>query len=674
MVQKVNTTPRNYQKELEEEVKSFLQDKLNFKDVKGGNDFHIGPPKTINPIAACGRYEDILFVFQCKAAGKKIKKDLKNEIATQKEKALITIKNYKRIPEYSKCCYVVIIFITKKIEVSEAQIETLEKTYPKIKYASEHILEYYSDLYNKIGEYAVYNFLADFGIRPKEKNILELTALKTKLGKFSVYSFYAKPKELLKYSYVARRFSTKEAFYQRMLEKSRIKKIEKFINDGGIFPTNIIISLKRGEKKFEKIKCPDIKGNIEIGKLTIKNSYNACWIIDGQHRLYSYAKSKSNDLIPCIAFDNIDVTDERKFFLEINKEQKPIPPDLIWDLEGLSQPESERGIVSNTVRSLNFYEPFKDTIYIPAYGTRSGKTINMAAFCNGIINARLSKKITPNCVGIQNPLYVYNHRAMVTKSSKIISKYFLTLKKYLKTEQLKFIYGNAGVPIMLYLLEPILAKIGKEPTTEQLSEYCAIIKKFFDINYTDPEQLKKLREESNSEFSRKNIAKQIGLLVRKEIKDDKFWLKMEEFEFVNNIIEMERRIGKLIAKELSDITTSWQKQRLPNHILVSAKKRMVLDGTDFDENFDLGDELEIIKQTNNWKDAFEKIFINKKGFLNIGELTLAFDYLGKLRHPAAHGKSVVISKDTYTQCGIYLNKFNKVVPEIIPELYNENIE
>ena len=49
--------------------------------------------------------------------------------------------------------------------------------------------------------------------------------------------------------------------------------------------------------------------------------------------------------------------------LEINREQKPIQPDLIWDLEGQSYPQSIRGVISNIVRKLNFREPFLDKIY-----------------------------------------------------------------------------------------------------------------------------------------------------------------------------------------------------------------------------------------------------------------------------------------------------------------------
>lgn len=658
---------KDFGREFEKEVKSFLEDKFKFEDVKGGDGFHIAPEGKANQVDVCGRFGDILFVFQCKASGRTIKKNMRSEILATRERSRIVLANYKKISEYSNCKFVEFIFITKKIELSNAQIELLEKGKPKIWYANEHTLEYYSDLYDKVGGYAVYNFLADFGIRPPPTEKIHVTALRTKLGKYNVYSFYARPKHLLKFSYVARRRSKKEDFYQRMLEKSRIKKIRKFIDNGGVFPTNIIISIKRWEHEFKKMEYEHLPKHIDVGILTIKNNYNACWIIDGQHRLYSFSKSDSNSMIPCIAFDNLDLSTERSFFLEINREQKPIQADLIWDLEGKAHPETNKGKISNIVRKMYFKEPFLGKIYIPVYGTNKGKSIKMAAFCNGILNSKITTRITPNCVGKENPLFTENDRTIVNRISSVLERYFNVISKSLREEHKTFVLGNAGVPIMLYLLEPIVARIGRIPSMQDFKKYGEAIKEFFEQYYSSVEDLKKLREETTGEGSRKSLSKQIGLFIRKHNKDRNFWPKMEESEFTNEIIKMERRIGRLIAKKLLEISTSWEKQRIPGDIRLNCRKKMESDGTDFDENFDLGDELKIILKKDNWDEAFEKVFVNKKGFESKEELDLAFKYLSRIRNPALHGKSFVPRKEDFDQCSLYLQKLNRVVPEIILE-------
>lgn len=653
---------KDFGKEFEEEVKFFLEEKLRFSDVRGGQDFHIAPPGQKNQIDACGRYNDILFVFECKASGRRTKKNLRQDILATKERARMVLRSYKYTPEYANCNYVKFVFITKKIEIPDTEKDLLNKdTEPHFWYADENMLEYYSDLYEKVGEYATYNFLADFGIRPSEGEVLRVAAVKTKIGNYDTYSFYAPPKQLLKFSYVARRRSLNENFYQRMLDKNRIKNIQNFIDAGGIFPTNVIISLKHGDKEF--IKNHDLTGS-EVGVLTIKNSYSACWVIDGQHRLYSHAKSKSENLIPCIAFDNIGIEDERRFFLEINREQKPIQPDLIWDLEGLSSPDSFKGIISNVVRTLNNREPFLDKVYIPVKGSRTNKLVNMAAFCNGIVNSQITKQNPPSVIGMQNPLFTEVTRTITNRTASSLERFFLSLKEVLNEDQIDFVFGNAGIPIMLYIFEPILAHIGRIPAFADLNPYTKLIGEFFNQNYSTYDNLRKLRSETNSEGARRSIARQIGLYIRKGVRDRLFWPKMEQDEFVSEIISMERGIASVIAGKLSEVTVGWEKQRVPQPIYAVAKKRMEQDGTVFHENFSLGDEIQIITRDDNWKEVFQDFFIAKTGFKDQSELKLAFRYLSEVRNPHSHGKSVITDKDVLAQAEIYLEKFRKIIPFI----------
>lgn len=661
---------KDYGKEFEEELKDFLVEKLGFEDVKGDNGFHIAPEGESNQVDVAGRYDDILFIFQCKAAGRKVKKSLRDDILSTRERMRIAIKNYKNISEYSKCKLVVPVFITKRIIIPETEKELFYSGKdPKIWYADESLLEYYSELCDKIGKYAVYNFLADFNVKFTKSGDLELLSLKTKFKNYFVYNFFANPKELLKFAYVARRRSTKENFYQRMLEGPRIRKIKQFLDQGGIFPTNIIISLKKGEIEFKK-NNDNLSNDIDVGLLRIKNSFNACWIIDGQHRLYSFANSKSDCLVSCLAFENIDIEDERRFFLEINREQRPIKPDLIWDLEGLANPDTKRGKISNIVRTLNNRDPFLDKIYIPVKGSRRGKVVNMAAFCNGIQNAKLTKRITPNIFGKENPLYDDSVKKMTKRCARVLEDYFQLLDRtFDDRDQKDFIFGNAGIPILLYVLEPIVAHINKIPSKENMNKYVLAIENFFNEHYSTTEKIKILKSETTGEGLRNNIAKQMGLHIRKYIRDDSFWPTMEEFDFIKNIIETERSIARFISHSLSEITTSWEKQRVPQSIYRIVKGRMSKDGTDFDENLDLGDECQIITRKDNWDEVFGDILLGSEpGFMNKGEIEIAFNYLSKIRNPKLHGKkSSLNNKVDFDQCKIYLERLNKIIPKYISE-------
>lgn len=671
MPEEIIETSNGLGRDFEEEVRDFLSNTLNFSDVKGGPDFHIAPEGKKNQIDACGRFDDILFVFECKAAGKKTKKHMRQDILASHSRSKIILENYKRIPEYKNCKVVRYIFITKRIEIPDTEKDLIKEFYnPSMFYADEHMLEYYTDLNDKIGNYSVYSFLADFKIFPSPHEELKILAMKNKLGKYTSYSFYVEPKKLLKFAYVARRRKQKEDFYQRMLDKTRINKIKSFLDNGGIFPTNVIISLKEGEKSFEKIDIPNNPNGPEVGILTIKGSYNACWIVDGQHRLYSHSESESNSPLSCIAFESLEIEEERRFFLEINKEQKPIQPDLIWDLEGLSNPESPRGIISNIVRTLDDVEdgPFFGKIYIPVRGSKSGKMLNMAAFCNGIANSGITRQMTSNCTGIMNPLFDDKYYRMTKNVSRVLLHYFSLINERLSEEHKDFVFGNAGIPIMLYLLEPIVAKIRRSPTSGDLNKYADFIDDFFKTHFLDSKSLRNLKQETNSEGARKNIAKKIGLFIRLQGREySNFWPEMEQNETVTQIISMERRLAELISDKLSEISSNWESSLVPQEIYRIAKKRAEKDGTTFEENLDLSDALQIISSPKNWSGIFSKIFLQKDGFLGLEELKVAFNYLGMVRNPSAHGKTITYTKEDLSHCELYLQKLERIVPEILED-------
>ena len=58
---------------------------------------------------------------------------------------------------------------------------------------------------------------------------------------------------------------------------------------------------------------------------------------------------------------------------------------------------------------------------------------------------------------------------------------------------------------------------------------------------------------------------------------------MEQDEYAESIKLMERQIASLISAKLSQITTGWERQRIPQVIFAKAKERMEMDGTRFDE-------------------------------------------------------------------------------------------
>ena len=121
------------------------------------------------------------------------------------------------------------------------------------------------------------------------------------------------------------------AYYQRMLDDNKLRNIRKnFIrnNHKRLFPTPITLILP-----------PEAKPNKE-GKLAIPFKYGSLTIIDGQHRLYSYAllpheiQKNAEILVNCIKFHSNNPQEIGKFsartFVDINREQVKVKTSLLY--------------------------------------------------------------------------------------------------------------------------------------------------------------------------------------------------------------------------------------------------------------------------------------------------------------------------------------------------------
>ena len=131
--------------------------------------------------------------------------------------------------------------------------------------------------------------------------------------------------------------------------------MKNYISKNKYFPNNIIISLDKKCYKFTPSSNNENRPNwLSYGNLEIYDTFHSCWIIDGQHRLYSFVHSdpEKSSPMPVCAFHDISLENQCSIFLDINKFQKPVPSDLVWDLNGMMLEDEEDGIISNAVKAL----------------------------------------------------------------------------------------------------------------------------------------------------------------------------------------------------------------------------------------------------------------------------------------------------------------------------------
>lgn len=155
-----------------------------------------------------------------------------------------------------------------------------------------------------------------------------------------IFTFETHPINLLRIAEVYRRelmpvvAFTEESHYQRRLDIKKLKSMYDLVKDIDFtFPTSILVTLKE-----------DCVYDNNTGKLTIPKIFGSMSIIDGQHRLFSYANREildkvregANILVTALRFKtddpNIVLRCSAKTFIEINKEQKRISSDHISEI------------------------------------------------------------------------------------------------------------------------------------------------------------------------------------------------------------------------------------------------------------------------------------------------------------------------------------------------------
>lgn len=282
--------------------------------------------------------DETVIVAECKACDRlrprSLQKDIEEFGAIKGEIAAAVKKFYGK--DYKP--KILWFFITENIIWSDPDIERAAAH--NIRRITEIELPYYTQLADHLGRAARFQFLAEF---LKDQQIPELEnskvpATRGRLGGKYFYSFVTTPRHLLKIAFVNHRtLDDPEGHptYQRLIQRSRLKAIGNFIENGGFFPNNLLVNFVK-PPRFDILQ-KDVVTDVHFGRLYLPASYKSAWIIDGQHRLYGYAGLGDQFLdqkLVVVAFEGISKEAEANMFVTINHEQKSVPKNLLDDLEG----------------------------------------------------------------------------------------------------------------------------------------------------------------------------------------------------------------------------------------------------------------------------------------------------------------------------------------------------
>lgn len=215
----------------------------------------------------------------------------------------------------------------------------------QVRILGEREIDYFDALRNSCGIGVGHLFWAQVapGSIAQEEQVLP--ALRVKQGRNrDAFIFSANAHDLLSRSIVSHRelHSPKEGIigFQRMLQKKKLREIEKHILKYNSFPTPIIIAFRKPtspvfEPLSKKAKSAEsMRGEIEFGYIRLPKGSDSLQIIDGQHRLYGYSGlPRSNDhIIHVVGYKTVKDPSPADLFVNINSKQTKVPSKLLWEL------------------------------------------------------------------------------------------------------------------------------------------------------------------------------------------------------------------------------------------------------------------------------------------------------------------------------------------------------
>lgn len=323
-------------------------------------------------------------------------------------------------------------------------------------------------------------FKDEFGVTRDTGQFISVPAIKTtRFGK-DLLTFELEASKLMPLAYVFRLADPHTEAYQRMIAKDRLMEIAAELSKEKLevnFPNNIIVSFEEG------VRWEPSNGN--VGTLHIPERYGIAWVIDGQHRLFSFCKLENKEIaenfkLIVTAFQNLTKAEQATVFRTVNNKQKKINANLVdFLLSKEVATDDPRSIAARVI--IRFHEEkFFD------YDVDCG-------FNGGLL------KLSSLCAGLVRQGLVGRSKGLLQKTPKDESTPYYVLKQYLLAVQEafptnwkkenSFVQSNAGLNIFFALLKKIVRHL--RASKERLDE---LRQRDFE-KYLEPLRLTKFTDE-----------------------------------------------------------------------------------------------------------------------------------------------------------------------------------
>lgn len=323
-------------------------------------------------------------------------------------------------------------------------------------------------------------FKDEFGVTRDAGNAISVPAIKTtRFGK-DLYTFELEAAKLMPLAYVFRLTDPHTDAYQRLVDRERLMEIAAELSKEKLevnFPNNIIVSFEEG------VRWEPMNGN--VGMLHIPDRYGIAWVIDGQHRLFSFCKLQNKEIaegfkLIVTAFPSLTKAEQATVFRTVNNKQKKINANLVdFLLSKEVATDDPRSVAARVI--IRFHEE-KFFDYDIDCGFNGG-LLKLSSLCAGLVRQGL--------IGRAKGLLQQTPRDE-SLPYHVLKQYLLAVQEVFPTNWKKensFVQSNAGLNVFFTLLKKIVRHMGTPK--ERLGELRA---KDFE-KYLDPLRLTKFTDE-----------------------------------------------------------------------------------------------------------------------------------------------------------------------------------
>ena len=579
------------------------------------------------------------------------------------------------------------LFFTHNHRVGEADQERFKEK--NVFHIPEDELSYYEKLVEHLGPVAKYQL---FGRLFEDQDIPELDtripALRAKTAGHVMYSFLIEPELLLKIGHVLHRTSATSSDlskYQRLVNKSRVREIQRFIEkENGFFPNSIILNIRAKSKmQFDLAGGGEHASETTLGVLHLPRKYHSAMIIDGQHRLFGYGQTKErlNHMIPVVAFQNLRGEDQANMFITINAKQKSVPKNLLMTLRAEFDWDSRVPSEAKHAAEVKLVEQLNDqpnsVLYKRVVLSEESKSEERCLTLRYLQNEGLKRTELLATVRqgqlIKGHCWAGNWEKTVKKGYRLLNACFETLQGFVEEQWKKgsgpggFAVTNASITALVLVIDEVLAHLVKTKglnlktlTVEQvhkgLAAYLNSIGQF--LASLDPAKISEMRSYGGG-GAKNRIAREYQNAINHDNTDfnpEGFsqW-KKESTRLFNDKVKplcerLNTRLSGYVRKKMKEAygEKHWQEKLPPEVVKKAFDRRVSEDYKEPLENYvDLADYEKIIEK--NSKEVFDiDVFTapEQKGGSNKKKLEW-FGSLLRVRNKTSHPERAAVTEEEY---------------------------